>query len=149
MARALWAGLDVGVETTSVCVVDEAGEVLHEATCPTNIKGLHRELVFLKRRKAASVALESGASLFLARGLRTLGYKIDIYESRQLSGFLRVRHRCRRRQWNSASRPHWRLPCVESPLEEPRVPIHFCPTSNPSTFDQGAHSRSQSAVPAT
>ena len=88
MANRLWAGLDVGVETTSVCVIDEAGAILHEAVCPTNVKSLHRELVFLKRRKSASVALESGNGMCLARGLRTLGYKVDIYEARQLSGFL-------------------------------------------------------------
>ena len=53
MAKRLWAGLDVGVETTKVCVIDEAGEVLHEAVCATNVKSVHKELVFLKRRNSA------------------------------------------------------------------------------------------------
>ena len=35
MARRIWAGLDVGVETTSVCIIDDAGDVLHEGTCPS------------------------------------------------------------------------------------------------------------------
>ena len=91
MAKRLWAGLDVGVETTKVCVIDEAGEVLHEAVCATNVKSVHKELVFLKRRKSATVALESGMGISLARGLRSLGYSVDIYETRQLSGFLKVR----------------------------------------------------------
>lgn len=91
MATRLWAGLDVGVETTSVCVIDDRGEVLHEATCRTDVKSVHRELVFLKRRRSARVGLETGVGTHLARGLRTLGYSVDVYETRQLSKFLRVR----------------------------------------------------------
>jgi len=91
MAKRFWAGLDVGVETTSLCVIDEDGEVLHEAVCATNVKSVHQELNFLRRRRCARIALESGNGMFLARGLRTLGYTVDIYETRQLSGFLRVR----------------------------------------------------------
>ena len=91
MARKLWAGLDIGVETTSVCVIDEAGEVLHEAVCPTNVKSVHHEIRFLKRRRCARIGLESGTGFGVARGLRTLGYTVDIYEARQLSKFLRAR----------------------------------------------------------
>lgn len=91
MARTLWAGLDVGVETTSVCVIDDTGEVLHEGTCRTDVKSVHRELVLLKRRRFARVGLETGVGTHLARGLRTLGYSVDVYETRQLSKFLRVR----------------------------------------------------------
>lgn len=91
MTKKLWAGLDVGVETTSVCVIDDAGSVVRRATCATTVKSIHHELAFLKRRKAARVGLESGSAMSLARALRTLGYAVDIYETRQLSGFLRVR----------------------------------------------------------
>jgi transposase len=91
MARKLWAGLDVGVETTSVCVIDDFGEVLHEAICPTDVRSVHRELVFLKRRRFARVGIETGSAMSLARGLRSLGYSVDIYEARQLSKFLRAR----------------------------------------------------------
>lgn len=91
MAKKLWAGLDVGVETTSVCVIDDGGEILHEATCRTDLKSVHREIVFLKRRRFARVGIETGTGMHLARGLRTLGYSVDIYETRQLNKFLRVR----------------------------------------------------------
>ena len=91
MARKLWAGLDIGVETTSVCVVDDAGDVLHEAVCPTNTRSIHREIAFIKRRRSARVGLESGCGIHIARGLRSLGYSVDIYEARQLSKFLSVR----------------------------------------------------------
>ena len=92
MATKIWAGLDVGVETTRVCVIDTRGGVLHEATCPTTVKSVHRELVLLKRRKkSAKVGIEAGLGMSLARGLRTLGFAVDIYETRQLSKFLQVR----------------------------------------------------------
>lgn len=91
MARELWAGLDVGIETTSVCVIDGFGEVLHEATCPTDVRSVHREIVFLKRRRYARVGIETGTGMHLARGLRSLGYTVDVYETRQLSKFLRAR----------------------------------------------------------
>lgn len=91
MARKLWAGLDVGVETTSICVIDDYGEVLHEAVCATDVRSVHREIVFLKRRRSARVGIETGAGMHLARGLRSLGYTVDVYETRQLSKFLRAR----------------------------------------------------------
>jgi transposase len=91
MARKLWVGLDVGVERTSVCVVDTAGEVVHEGACRTDAKSVHRELRSLRCRCNATVGLESGIGVGVARGLTNLGYSVQIFEARQLSKFLRVR----------------------------------------------------------
>jgi len=91
MTKALWAGLDVGVETTSLCVVDAAGTPLHECVCRTDLKEVVSQLRFLRRRRRARVGIEAGSGIALARGLRNLGYSVDIYETRQLSKFLRVR----------------------------------------------------------
>lgn len=90
MGRNLWAGLDVGAETTSVCVIDDQGEVLQEATCRTDLRSVHQHIRWLRRRRFARVGLEAGGYT-LARGLRSLGYSVDMYEVRQLSKFLRVR----------------------------------------------------------
>lgn len=91
MTKRLWAGLDVGVETTSVCIIDDKGETLHEASCPTALKSVRHELAALRRRRAARVALEASTGMTLARGLRSLGYSVDLYDSHQLSRFLRIR----------------------------------------------------------
>lgn len=91
MARNIWAGLDIGVETTSICIIDDHGQVLQEATCPTNLQAIHEELRWLKRRRHARIGMEAAGAANIARGLRTLGYSIDLYETRQLSKFLRVR----------------------------------------------------------
>jgi transposase len=89
--KRLWAGVDLGVETASVCIIDDAGDVLHEGVCPSLTKNVRHELASFRRARFASVALEAGTGTHVARGLRTLGYPVELYESRQLSKFLRVR----------------------------------------------------------
>ena len=87
----LWAGVDLGVESASICIIDDAGEVLHEGTCPAVTKSVRHELACFRRTRFASVALEAGVGGHVARGLRSLGYPIVLYEARKLSKFLRVR----------------------------------------------------------
>lgn len=91
LTKRLWAGLDVGVEETAVCVLGEHGEIVHEATCCTAVKSVHRELRCLRRKRFARVGLEASTGMALARGLRNMGYEVDLYEQRQLSKFLRLR----------------------------------------------------------
>lgn len=91
MAR-LWAGLDVGAETTTLCVINQAGEVLQEATCSSLARSIDREIRWLRRRRSAKLGLEAGNSgSAVARGLKGLGYTVDLYETRKLSRFLRAR----------------------------------------------------------
>lgn len=87
----LWAGLDVGVETTSVCIINASGEVLHECKCPTATKAVRQELTHFRRSRFASVILEAGSGTHLARSLRSLGYPVELYETLKLSKFLRIR----------------------------------------------------------
>jgi transposase len=87
----IWAGLDVGVETTSICVIDDDGAILQQTECPTRVECIHKELRWLRRRRAARIAMEASCTFSLARGLQSLGYTVDIYETLQLSKFLRVR----------------------------------------------------------
>lgn len=90
MARAIFAGLDTGVETTSFCVIDGDGRVLQQGSCRSDLRAIHHELRWMRRRRSATVSLEAGGTA-IARGLRSLGYTVDLYETRQLSKFLRVR----------------------------------------------------------
>lgn len=91
MTKRLWAGLDVGVETTAVCILGAQGEIVHSATCRTDVASVHRELSCFRRRRHKRVGLEAGIGSTLARGLRNRGYEVDLYETRQLSKFLRLR----------------------------------------------------------
>jgi transposase len=89
--KPLWAGIDAGVETASVCIIDDGGEVIHEGVCPTVTKHVRHELTKFRRNRFASVGMEAGTGSHLARGLRNFGYPVELYEVRQLSKFLRVR----------------------------------------------------------
>lgn len=87
----LWAGVDLGVETASVCIIDGAGDVLHKGVCPSSTRNVRHELGNFRRTRFASVGFESGTGTHVARGIRSLGYPVELYEVRQLSKFLRVR----------------------------------------------------------
>jgi transposase len=87
----LWAGIDLGVETASICVIDSDGNVVHENSCACSAVQIRRELCTFRRTRFASVGLEAGTGMHAARGLRSYGYPIELYEPRQLSKFLRAR----------------------------------------------------------
>lgn len=89
--KRLWAGVDLGVETASVCVIDDAGDVLHESDCPSCAKDVRHALTRFRRTRFANVAIEAGTGTHVARGLRNFGYPVELYETRQLSKFLRAR----------------------------------------------------------
>ena len=91
MTKRIWVGIDVGVETASLCVIDGSGEILQQATCASAARAVHREIHWIRRYRHAHVGLEAGGGTSLARGLRSLGYCVELYETRQLSKFLTVR----------------------------------------------------------
>ena len=87
----LWAGIDLGVDTASVCVIDDAGEVVHQRDCLSRPKDVRHALTEFRRTRFAGVALEAGTGAHVARGLRDFGYPVELFEARQLSKFLRAR----------------------------------------------------------
>ena len=89
--KRLWAGVDLGVETASVCVIDDTGEVLHERDCSSRAEDIRHALTGFRRNRFAGVAFEAGTGTHVARGIRNFGYPVELYETRQLSKFLRAR----------------------------------------------------------
>lgn len=87
----LWAGVDMGVDSASVCIIDDAGAVLHEGVCRSSVSDVRHELASFRRSRYAGVGFEAGGGICVARGMRSLGYPVELYETRQLSKFLRVR----------------------------------------------------------
>lgn len=76
-----FAGLDLSMEETSLCVVDEAGSLIHEArvvSAPVAIKGA------LDGHVAERVVIETGRMApGIVHGLRALGLPVVCIESRQ------------------------------------------------------------------
>lgn len=89
--KRLWAGVDLGIETGSVCIIGESGDVLHEGICRSAVRDVRGELTRFRRTRFSSIAFEAGTGMHVARGLTAFGYPVEIYESRQLSKFLRAR----------------------------------------------------------
>ncbi|HEY5712618.1 MAG TPA: IS110 family transposase [Allosphingosinicella sp.] len=87
----VWVGLDVGEERTSICVLDEAGEPLHESSCQTTAEDIEQSLSAYSLEQIELVALEAGSVTHLVRKLRLRGYPVDIFEARKASKFLAIR----------------------------------------------------------
>lgn len=87
----LWVGLDVGEQWTSVCVVDDVGEPLHEATCPTTAEDIAQSLCNFPPADVALIALEAGGVSHLVRKLRARSYPVEMFEARKASKFLGLR----------------------------------------------------------
>lgn len=89
MSKRLWVGLDVGVHTTSVCVVNAAGEAVAEQEIPTSVTTLDALLRPMRRGNIDVVAMEAGStSTYLARGLERNRYRVAIFECRQIAAYL-------------------------------------------------------------
>lgn len=83
-----YAGLDVSLEQTSVCVVDAQGQVVREAKVASEPDALIR---FLRRQdlEIARVGLEAGPlSQWLHAGLVTAGYEAVLLETRHVKAAL-------------------------------------------------------------
>ena len=85
-----FAGLDVSVRETSVCVVDEAGKVLVErkvATEPDDLIGLLRSI----SSRYGRVGLEAGPlSQWLVNGLAEAGLPVVCVETRHMKALLKA-----------------------------------------------------------
>src|SRR5271166_5203007 len=89
-AMTLFAGLDVSVRETSVCVVDEAGKVLAErkvATEPDDLIELLRSI----SSEYGRIGLEAGPlSQWLVNGLTAAGLPVVCVESRHMMALLKA-----------------------------------------------------------
>jgi transposase len=89
-AGTFWAGLDLGETRTSICVVDDDGNIVLETECDstaTNIVSLLEPYA----THIGLVAAESGTGTYLVRKLRAAGLPTAIFESRKASRFLGIR----------------------------------------------------------
>lgn len=92
MSKRLWVGLDVGVHTTSICILNASGDPVLEQNVPTSVTNLDAILRPLRRGNIDVVGMEAGAtSTHLARGLERLRYSVALFECRQAAAYLGIR----------------------------------------------------------
>lgn len=92
VSKKLWVGLDVGVDTMTICVLNAAGEPVREDTIPSNAKALDEVLRLYRRSNIANIGMEAGStSIKLTRALRKMKYSVSVFECRQVSAFLGIK----------------------------------------------------------
>lgn len=88
-----WVGLDVGSKQVDACITDATGRILQQGSVDYNPDGLD---TFLRPHVSPSstvLGMEAGSfAIFLARKMRALGYQVRVFEARQASKFLDIRH---------------------------------------------------------
>lgn len=91
MDGALWAGLDLGLRRTSVCIVDDSGITVHEETCNTDYRAIDDALSTLGKERIRLIAVEAGSDMHVVRKLRDGKFPVALFEARKASKFLAVR----------------------------------------------------------
>jgi transposase len=87
-----WAGLDVGLRSTSVCVVDADGKPVHQVSMKSNATEIGRYLRKNFTSNIAHIGLESGStSGHLATHLRRQGFQVAVLDALQVHRVLSIR----------------------------------------------------------
>lgn len=89
-----FVGIDVALESASICVIDERGVVIKEGTAPSEPEAIGR-FIRHQGRKVEHVGLETGSlSQWLHAGLVRQGFKVSVMEARHVHaafGAMRVK----------------------------------------------------------
>ena len=85
-----YAGLDIAMKETFMCIVDEEGERVFESKTPTDPHPIYEELS-KSGFKLEKVGLEAGSiSGYLTKGLQELGIKAICIDARKMAAILSV-----------------------------------------------------------
>src|SRR6516164_8328529 len=84
MTMEYYAGIDVSLEASSVCVVDASGKIVKEAKLPSEPEALMAWFRALPSR-LARIGLEGGPlSQWLHAGLKQAGFAVELLETRHV-----------------------------------------------------------------
>jgi hypothetical protein len=65
----VWVGLDLGQESTNVCIVNDMGEVLLEQVCRTSLPELEAALSPFPLTRVGLISVEAGSETHVIRKL--------------------------------------------------------------------------------
>ncbi len=83
-----FVGIDVSLDSASICVVDERGVVIKEGKCPSEPEAIAR-FIRHKGRRIEHVGLETGGlSQWLHAGLTLEGFRVTAMEARHVRASL-------------------------------------------------------------
>ena len=89
--KSLWVGLDVGADETTVCAIDDRGDVVFELPVESKPTALHAALK-CDQRWIRLIGVESCSfGIAICRSLLKFGYPVVMFEARQVSKFLSIR----------------------------------------------------------
>lgn len=79
-----FVGLDVSLDETHLCVIDEGGRIVKEGCCPSEPRAIAKAIRH-KGRKIEHVGLETGGlSQWLFEGLTREGFSVSVMEARHV-----------------------------------------------------------------
>lgn len=88
----VWVGLDVGLKSTAVCVLDGDGKVVHQCSIKTSATEIGRYLDKNYTSNVVMIGLESGSiSTHLTTRLRRLGHPVTMLDALQIKKVLSIR----------------------------------------------------------
>lgn len=91
-----YAGLDVAMKETFICVLNEEGKRIFESKASTDPQPIYEELA-KSGVELEKVGLETGSlSNYLTKGLQQLGVKAICIDARKMSAILSVTVNCHR-----------------------------------------------------
>jgi len=88
----LWVGLDVGLKSTSVCVIDATSKIIHHCSMKSSATEIGRYLRKNYTSNVVCIGLESGGtSGHLATHLRRQGFQVAVLDALQVHRVLSIK----------------------------------------------------------
>jgi transposase len=86
-----WAGIDLGLRESRLCVVDAEGLPVFEQSCETSAQSIYDLLSEIGTDRIGLIATEAGSDTYVVRKLKGMGLPVALFECRKASRFLAVR----------------------------------------------------------
>jgi transposase len=86
-----YAGLDISMKETVICIVDEKGKIIHKGRSKTDVEKIIHHLLCTKL-KIEKIGLESGStSYWLVKNLKERGFTAICVDSRKMAVILSIK----------------------------------------------------------
>jgi transposase len=89
--RKHWIGIDIGEQSSGVCVIGGAGEIVRESICPTSLPEILNGIGDVVPETVAKIGVEAGCGTHIVRKLRHLGWPVAVLETRKVKRLLELR----------------------------------------------------------